>query len=86
MLSYARKQEERIAKESLIKQLLPLWLAHYAVAKLKGEPYMSYDAFMNKTLNDEKPPEEHIKKSERTAAEIEAELMQFVEIDRKKGG
>lgn len=87
MLSYALKEEERLAKEELEKRLFPLWLANYAVAKIKGDELtMSYEEFLKKTLNSANTPEEQTEKAVRTAEQIEAELMQLVEMDRKKGG
>lgn len=84
MLSYARKEEERIAKEALEKQLLPLWLVNYAVAKFKGDELsMSYDEFLKATLSSEETPAP--KKTVRTAAEIEADFMRLVEIDKSLG-
>lgn len=85
MLSYAQKEEERLAKEALEKDLRPLWLISYAIAKFKGDELsMSYDEFLKATLSTEETPVP--KKIGRTAQEIEAELMQLVEIDKKKGG
>ena len=87
MLSYARKQEKRLAKEALEKQLLPLWLIDYAVSRINGEmPTMNPQEFLEKALIPDNAPEEHVGKSERTAEDIKADFMRLVEIDKMKGG
>ena len=87
MLSFALKEEERIAKERVEDKLFPLWLAHYALAKMQDSnaEVMNYDEFMHTTLDsDTKTPKKAEKK--RTSEDIIAELMPFVEADKMKGG
>lgn len=87
LLSYAYKEEARLQKEQLEKQLFPLWLANYAVAKLQhaGE-VMGYEEFLNSVLdpsNTAAPVKEH---KQRTAEDIMAEFMPLMEADKRKGG
>lgn len=82
MLSYARKEEEQLAKLEAEKQLFPLWLANYVVAKLKGdEVNMDFEEFINECL---KPGRPQPKKPKRTANDIMAELMPLVEADKNR--
>lgn len=87
MLSFAYNEEKRKAKEKLEDKLFPLWLANYAVSKMRGEAVkiMDFEEFLQSTLEaDEAPPKKP--KNQRTAEDIMAELMPLVEADRKKGG
>jgi hypothetical protein len=63
-----------------------LWLVNYAVSKIKpGLEVMDYAEFVASVLSDEPAPQPKAKK-ERTAEDIMAELMPFVEADKRKGG
>lgn len=88
LLSFAYKEEERQQKEKLEKQLFPLWLANYAIAKIKNEgEIMSFEELMAKVLDEStqnSPAPEKAKK--RTAEDIMAHFAPIVEADKKKGG
>lgn len=87
MLSFAYNEEKRKAKEKLEDKLFPLWLANYAVSKMRDESaeIMDFEDFLQSTLEAGKAPsKEQIK--QRTAEDIMAELMPLVEADLKKGG
>lgn len=84
LLSYARNEEEQLEKLEREKQLFPLWLANYALAKLKGdEEIMDFEDFIKQTF---KPGAPTPKKQKRTAEDIMAEFMPVVEADKKRGG
>ncbi len=87
MLSFAYNEEKRKAKEKLEDKLFPLWLANYAVSKMRDESaeIMSFEDFLQSTLEAGEAPQKKQKK-QRTAEEILAEFMLLVEADRKKGG
>lgn len=85
LLSFAYKEEERQYKADLEKRLFPLWLANYAVSKLKGgEVAMDYEEFLASVFN--KPGTPKPKRKIKTADEIVAEFMPLVEADKQKGG
>lgn len=87
MLSFAYNEEKRKAKEKLEDKLFPLWLANYAVSKMRDESaeIMDFEEFLQSTLEaGEAPPKKQ--KKQRTAEDIMAEFMPLVEADRKKGG
>lgn len=90
MLSFAYNEEKRKAKEKLEDKLFPLWLANYAVSKIRDESaeIMDFEEFLQSTLDAETAPQKkQVKqKKQRTAEDIMAELMPLVEADRKKGG
>ena len=86
LLSYARKEEAAAQKLELEKRLFPLWLVNYAVSKIKpGLEVMEYDEFIKPVFSDSDAPQPKAKK-ERTAEDIMAEFMPFVEADKKRGG
>ena len=87
MLSFAYNEEKRKAKEKLEDKLFPLWLANYAVSKMRDESaeIMDFEDFLQSTLEAGKAPSKEQKK-QRTAEDIMAELMPLVEADLKKGG
>ena len=84
LLSYARNEEEQRGKLELEKQLFPLWLANYALAKIQGrEEVMDFEEFVNQTFE---PAAVSNKKQAKTAEDITAEFMPIVEADKKRGG
>lgn len=87
MLSFAYNEEKRKAKEKLEDKLFPLWLANYAVSKMRDESaeIMDFEEFMQSTLEASGVPSKK-QKEQRTAEDIMAEFMPLVEADRKKGG
>lgn len=87
MLSFAYNEEKRKAKEKLEDKLFPLWLANYAVSKMRDESaeIMDFEEFMQSTLEASGAPSKK-QKEQRTAEDIIAEFMPLVEADRKKGG
>lgn len=86
MLSFAYKEEARLRKEELEKRLFPLWLANYAVSKLTGAgEVMDFEEFMETTLSGA-AAQSAAPKKQRTTEDILAELMPFVEADKKRGG
>ena len=87
MLSFAYNEEKRKAKEKLEDKLFPLWLANYAVSKMRDESaeIMDFEEFMQSTLEASGAPSKK-QKEQRTSEDIMAEFMTLVEADRKKGG
>lgn len=67
--------------------MFPLWLANYAVSKMRDESaeIMDFEEFLQSTLEAGKAPPKKQKK-QRTAEDIMAEFIPLVEADRKKGG
>ena len=88
LLSFAYKEEERQQKEKLEKQLFPLWLANYAIAKIKNEgEIMGFEELVKKVLDENTPHTSAPKKEKkRTAEDIMAHFAPIVEADKKKGG
>lgn len=90
LLSYAEKEEKRREKDELSKQLLPLWLVRFAPQIIKGEkPPIGFEEFVNMTATDASTLKAAPQKEDeplRTAAEIEAEFMPYIEADRRRGG
>lgn len=87
LLSFAYGEEKRKAKEKLEDKLFPLWLANYAVSKMRDEQaeVMDFEEFLRSTFEaDEAPPKKSQK--QRTAEDIIADIMPFVEADKKKRG
>ena len=82
LLSYARKEEARLAKLDAEKQLLPLWLVNYALARFKGQECMDFKTFIEQAFDEGPAPAPSAKK---TKEEILAEFAPFVEADRKRG-
>ena len=59
---------------------------NYAVTKVKGAgEVMDYEAFLQ-TVFSETPTPTPAKKKKKTAEEITAQFMPFVEADKRKGG
>lgn len=67
--------------------MFPLWLANYAVSKMRDESaeIMDFEEFLQSTLEAGEAPTKKTEKK-RTAEDIMAEFMPLVEADRKKGG
>ena len=87
LLSFARSEEERLDKIEREKQLFPLWLANYALARLQGNAeIMDFEAFIAQATAPGKPEAPQKKKEKRTAEEILAEFAPIVEADKKRGG
>lgn len=73
-------------KAELEKRLFPLWLVNYAVSQIKpGLEVMDYPEFLALVLSDEPAPQPKAKQK-KTAEEITAHFMPFVEADKRKGG
>lgn len=72
LIFYAQKRETQ-------KALTPLWLVHFAIAKLAGTECINPKEFFGSL---EQRPEE----SGKTAEEIEAEFAPIIAEDRKRGG
>lgn len=75
-------------KAELEKRLFPLWLVNYAVSKIKpGLEVMDYDEYIASVLSDE-PVHEQKQATKKTAEDIMAEIMPFVEADKRnmRGG
>lgn len=86
LLSFAYGEEKRKAKEKLEDKLFPLWLANYAVTKMRDEQaeVMGFEEFLQSTFEaGDNPPKEPQK--QRTAEDIIAEFMPLVEADKRKG-
>lgn len=71
LLSFA--QEREIEKETI-----PLWIAHFAIQKIRGEEALTYDEFMNATKAE--PSSSNAKSPENIIAEFDA----IVAADRAK--
>lgn len=84
LLSYAREEEARLAKLEAEKQLMPLWLVSYAIARYKGEEFMEFKDFIAEAFKDDKEPAKP--KKQKTPEEILAEFGPMIEADRLKGG
>lgn len=85
LLSFAHNEEKRLEKHEIEKQLFPLWLANYLIAKLQGaEQVMDFEEFMKLTTSPGEAPKPKIQK--RTAEDIMAEFMPLVEADKQRGG
>lgn len=84
MLYTLYQNQRRREKIELEKQLFPLWITNYALAKLQGNnEIMDFETFVNQTFEPEDPCK---KKHKRTAEDILADIMPIVETDRKRGG
>jgi hypothetical protein len=82
LLSYARKEEKQLAKLETEKQLFPLWLSNFVVAKLKGdEVNIDFEEFVNECLKPGKPQPKNAK---RTAEDIKAEFMPIIKADKNR--
>lgn len=86
MFSFAEKEEKRLEREKVEKQLFPLWLVNYMLGKTAGIEVMDYEEFINQTLSPTTESAERATTLKKTADEIMAEFMPLVEADRKKGG
>lgn len=90
LLSFAHNEEKRLEKHEIEKQLFPLWLANYLIAKLQGvEQVMDFEEFMKITTSPgeaPKPKTQKPKTQKRTAEDIMAEFMPYVEADKQRGG
>lgn len=85
LLSFAHNEEKRLEKHEIEKQLFPLWLANYLIAKLQGaEQVMDFEEFMKQTTSPAATPKPKIQK--RTAEDIMADFMPLVEADKQRGG
>lgn len=82
LLSFAYKEEARILKTEAEWRLFPLWLANYALARMRGdESVMEYGQFLESVFSGKKETA-----AKKTAEEIEQDLLRFVKADREKGG
>lgn len=84
LLSFANREERRKAERETEKRLFPLWLATYAITKIRdpGAEVMEYEAFLKECLS----PPGKTEKTKRAPEDIVSEFMPLVEADRKKGG
>lgn len=72
LLSYAEEQE-----------LLPLWIANFAISKLEKKESISFEDFISGVFGREKNSHQSQRKS---PEEIETELMEIADRDRKRTG
>lgn len=79
-MSFAYQEEARILKAETERRLFPMWLANYALAKLRGdESVMEYGQFLESVFSGKKEPP-----AKKTAEEIERDLLRFVKTDRRR--
>ena len=77
LLRYANAREKEELEKDLEKRLFPLWLANYAVAKMKGNETVEYGDFLNKVY-DRTSDISPAPSKKKTAEEILAEFAPYI--------